>query len=540
MGRVGTAILIAIAGMLPAAAVPPEGEAWRGLDTPGFSIIGNASPAELTSVAHNLESLRLVLSRIGSDAPAASDPIRVIVFENASSFDPYRQGMGKSAKNVAGFYTEWMGDRFIALNAAAGNSPYPTVYHEYLHSIVRQQFGKVPLWFNEGIAGVYETFIVEGNKAIVGKASRERLGFMADHPWKPLSDVLFVSEKAGLHEHDDDATSTFYSESWLLVHDLLFGHPQRLKQLAAFLDSYSRGVPHKEAFDKSFEGGLAAMEAEVREYLRGRQPYVTLTFEDLKVAEPGAVRPVSRVDVLLALGRLQLIAEERSGGAAAKHFEAARALAPDDARINAGLGLVAYRDERKDEAKTLLDAAADAGLEDATALSAAARIALHRDDDARARDLVSRAIAIRANDADLLALYGLTFVGDTGDNAQGIAALERADQLEPGRGDVLSGLVALCAFSKDRPKAEAFARRAEALHEPAISEHVRESLARLDLMEAEDAAREKDYAKAVALLRAARDRTARDDLKSRIDDRILELEMLSRKPTPKPKPKAKP
>jgi len=59
-------------------------------------------------------------------------------------------------------------------------------------------------------------------------------------------------------------------------------------------------------------------------------------------------------------------------------------------------------------------------------------------------------------------------------------------------------------------------------------------------MEAEDAAREKDYAKAVALLRAARDRTARDDLKSRIDDRILELEMLSRKPTPKPKPKAKP
>jgi len=278
----------------------------------------------------------------------------------------------------------------------------------------------------------------------------------------------------------------------------------------------------------------------VREYLRGRQPYVTLTFEDLKVAEPGAVRPVSRVDVLLALGRLQLIAEERSGGAAAKHFEAARALAPDDARINAGLGLVAYRDERKDEAKTLLDAAADAGLEDATALSAAARIALHRDDDARARDLVSRAIAIRANDADLLALYGLTFVGDTGDNAQGIAALERADQLEPGRGDVLSGLVALCAFSKDRPKAEAFARRAEALHEPAISEHVRESLARLDLMEAEDAAREKDYAKAVALLRAARDRTARDDLKSRIDDRILELEMLSRKPTPKPKPKAKP
>ena len=109
-------------------------------------------------------------------------------------------------------------------------------------------------------------------------------------------------------------------------------------------------------------------------------------------------------------------------------------------------------------------------------------------------------------------------MGETGDPAQGIAALERADQIDPDRGDVLSGLVALCAQSKDRAKAEAAARRAEALKQPALSERVRESLARLDVMEAEDAARAKDYAKAVALLRAARDRTARDDLKSRIDD----------------------
>jgi len=529
------ASLIALAVASPAAAIPPEGEVWRGLDTPGFSIIGDASVSELTSVAHNLESLRLVLSRIGSGAPAPSEPIRVIVFENASAFDPYRQGMGKNAKNVAGFYTEWMGDRFIALNAAAGNSPYPTVYHEYLHSIVRQQFGKVPLWFNEGIAGVYETFIVEGKKAIVGKASRDRLGFMADHPWRPLSDVIFVSEKVGLHEHDDDATSTFYSESWLLVHDILFGHPQRLKQLAAFLDAYSSGVPHKQAFDKSFEGGVAGMEAEVREYLRGRQPYVTLTFEDLKVAESGAVQPIPRLDALLTLGRLQTIAEGGGGGEAVKHFEAARELAPDDARVKAGLGLVAYRDDRRDEARKLLDAAVDAGLEDATALTAAARIALHQNDDTRARDLASRALLIRPADADLLALYGLTFVGDTVDATQGIAALERADQIEPGRGDVISGLVALCAVAKDRPKAEAFARRAEALNEPAVSEHVRESLARLDVMEAEDRAKAKDYEKAVALLRAARDRTARDDLKTRIDDRIFELEqMLSRKPKARP------
>jgi tetratricopeptide (TPR) repeat protein len=507
---------------------------WRELDTAGFAIIGNASAAEIRSVAHNLEALRLVLSRIGNGATTTSEPVRVIVFKDASSFDPYRRGMGKNAKSVAGFFTEWMGDRYIAMNAAAGDSPYPTVYHEYLHSIVRQQFGRVPLWFNEGIAGVYETFIVEGNKAIVGKSSRDRLGFMADHPWRPIGDVIFVDDKIGLHEHDDDATATFYPESWLLVHDLFFGHPQRLKQLAVFLESYSRGVPHREAFEKSFEGGVAGVEAELREYLRGRQPYITVTFDEISVKDEGSIREVPRLEVLIALGRLQTIAEPASGVEAGKHFEAARAIAPEDPRIRAGLGMVAYRDDRKDEARKLLDAAADAGVEDASALVAAGRLALERDDDARAQDLASRALAIRPGDADLLALFGLSFVSQTGDASQGIAALERADQLDPDRGDVLSGLVALYVKSKDRAKAEAAARRAEALNQPALSEHVRESLTRLDVMEAEDAARAKDYAKAVALLRAARDRTAREDLKARIDDRIVELEAMSKK---KPAPK---
>jgi tetratricopeptide (TPR) repeat protein len=527
--------LIALAAGLPAAAIPPEGEAWRGLETPGFAITGNASETELRSVAHNLESLRLVLSRIGHGAPTATEPTRVIVFKDASSFDPYRQGMGKNVKNVAGFFTEWMGDRFIAMNVAAGDSPYPTVYHEYLHSLVRQQFGRVPLWFDEGIAGVYETFVVEGNKAIVGKASHGRLGFMADHPWRPIADVIFVDDKTGLHEHDDDATSTFYVESWLLVHDIFFGHPQRLKQLAVFLDQYARGVPHKEAFEKSFEGGIAGVEAEVHEYLRGRQPYITVTFDELSVKDEGTVREVPRLEALLALGRLATIVESGSGGEAEKLFESARAIAPEDPRIKAGLGLVAYRENREDDATKLLDAAADAGVEDASALTAAGRLALHRDDDARARDLASRALAIRPADADLLALFGLSFVGETGDAAQGIAALEKADLIDPGRGDVLSGLVALCAQSRDRAKAEAAAKRAEALKQPAVSEHVRESLARLDVMESEDAVRAKDYPKAVALLRAARDRTARDDLKGRIDDRILELEetMSKKKPAPK-------
>jgi predicted Zn-dependent protease len=187
-----------------------------------------------------------------------------------------------------------------------------------------------------------------------------------------------------------------------------------------------------------------------------------VTFDELSVKDEGSVREVARSRPCSRSAASLTIAESGSGGGSRKHFESARAISPEDPRIKAGLGLVAYRENREGDATKLLDAAADAGVEDASALTAAGRLALHRDDDARARDLASRALAIRPADADLLALYGLSFVGETGDAAQGIAALEKADLIDPGRGDVLSGLVALCAQSRDRAKAEAAAKRAEA------------------------------------------------------------------------------
>jgi tetratricopeptide (TPR) repeat protein len=159
----------------------------------------------------------------------------------------------------------------------------------------------------------------------------------------------------------------------------------------------------------------------------------------------------------------------------------------------------------------------------------AARLAYLRDANTRARDLSSRALAGRPADVDMLALYGLTYLGEPADAAQGIAALERADQIEPDRKDVLGGLVALHARAGDREKAEAAARRAEMRGDPEPAEHAREALAMLDIDEADEALESGDLPKAIALLRAARDRTARQTLKSKIDDRILELEIASKK-----------
>lgn len=513
----------------PASAVPPEGETWRALETPSFSLLGNANPQQLAAVARSLESLKAVLARVGEGAAPADRSIPVVVFKNLATFEPYRGALGKGSENVVGYYTEGMGERFIALNVAGGGTDFPVVYHEYLHSVVRQKFGRVPLWFNEGLAGMYETFTCDGTEAVVGKASREHLRFLSEHPWMPVRELLAVGDAAKLHERDDAATAAFYAQSWLLVHDLFFGHPERRTQLASFLDAYARGTPHEQAFDGAFTGGIAGVEAELKEYLHGRLPYVTLTFESLAIPELEPARTVPRLEALLVLGRLLLASGSGSAREAARHFEAARALAPEDPRVGAGLGLVAHREGHKDKAEKLLEAAAAAGLEDPAALGVAARLAYLRDATPRARELAARALVGSPANADMLALYGLTYIEESGDTARGIASLERADQIEPDRKDVLAGLVALHARAGDRPKAEAAAARAEARGDPALAERAREALVMLDIDESDDAVEAGDYAKAIALLRAARDRTARAALRARLDDRILELEVASKK-----------
>ncbi len=536
--------LLLFLGAAPAVAppsdivLPPAEVAWHALDTPGFSVVGDARPEQLREVARGMESLRLVLSRIGGSDPGDIQPIPVVVFGTAKSFDPYRRGFGSGAKNVAGFFTERGDRRMIALTTSLGDGSYGTIYHEYLHHVVQTKLGKVPVWFNEGIAGVYETFECTGKAAVVGRASHDKLRWLNAHTWHPLTELFRVVDSTRLHDQSDEITESFYVESWLLVHDVLFGHPERRPQLATFLEAYARGEGHDGAFERSFAGGIAGVEAEVQAYAHGTLPYVTLSFEELKISEPGETRTLDRAEVLDTLGELLLAAGVDELKAAEGHFRAALDAKPGDLRAQAGLGEAAFFGGRSDDAGPLLDSAVDAGLEDPVALEIAARLAYQRrrGDNAaatagapppavlRARTLARRALRSVPDDTDLLALYGLTFVNDPGDVALGVAALERLDRLEPDRPDVLHNLLLLHCQRRDRARAEAVLSRIEATGDAGAKADAREEVVELDLRDSDDAVKAREYDRAIASLKSARDRTSREDLKAKIADRIPRLE----------------
>jgi len=503
---VAAAILAAGLAAGSARALPQEGQVWQSVETPGFTVIGNAGVEDLRAVAREMESLRIVLARIGGSRPGDVHAIPVIVFADEASFDPYRTGFGSSAKHVAGFFTERAGRSMIALTTTRGEGGHAPVYHEYLHHVIETKLGRVPGWFNEGIAGVYETFACDGKTATVGRAPRDKIRWLTAKPWVPLADVFRRSETAKIHEGDDEATTAFYVESWLLVHDLFFGHPARRPQLAAFLEAYAKGTPHDAAFEASFPGGIAAIETEIRAYVHEVFPYVTLSFEDLKVPAPGEPRKLERVEALDTLGELALISRDDGVAFAEEHFKAALALAPSDLRAQAGLGEAAILDRRTGDGLARLVAAIDAGFSDPVALRLAA------------------IAAVPGDDADLLAAYGATFVGQHGDVSAGIEALTRCETLEPGRQDVRHNLFWLYVEARDREKVEALVARAGDAGDPAERASMREGLVSLDLRDADDAVKARDYAAALAHLRSARAATGDESLKREIDLHIKQLE----------------
>ena len=532
------AILAAGLAAGSARALPQEGQVWQSVETPGFTVIGNAGVEDLRAVAREMESLRIVLARIGGSRPGDVHAIPVIVFADEASFDPYRTGFGSSAKHVAGFFTERAGRSMIALTTTRGEGGHAPVYHEYLHHVIETKLGRVPGWFNEGIAGVYETFACDGKTATVGRAPRDKIRWLTAKPWVPLADVFRRSETAKIHEGDDEATTAFYVESWLLVHDLFFGHPARRPQLAAFLEAYAKGTPHDAAFEASFPGGIAAIETEIRAYVHEVFPYVTLSFEDLKVPAPGEPRKLERVEALDTLGELALISRDDGVAFAEEHFKAALALAPSDLRAQAGLGEAAILDRRTGDGLARLVAAIDAGYSDPVALRLAAIAAVAGDKrkegtgareewaaaSARSRSLAERALKAYPDDADLLAAYGATFVGQHGDVSAGIEALTRCETLEPGRQDVRHNLFWLYVEARDREKVEALVARAGDAGDPAERASMREGLVSLDLRDADDAVKARDYAAALAHLRSARAATGDESLKREIDLHIKQLE----------------
>jgi hypothetical protein len=152
---------------------------------------------------------------------------------------------------------------------------YHEAFHAYLSTFVYpSRDGALPLWFNEGLAQIFETAIVEVGELRVGHADEERLAAirkaLAHGKLLPLADLLRSAPKhfQVAHRGDRLVSDRYYLASWGLAFYLTFD--KRLlgtKALDDYVAALKRGVSVTDAFADLVGKPLPQFEKEYQQYL---------------------------------------------------------------------------------------------------------------------------------------------------------------------------------------------------------------------------------------------------------------------------------
>src|SRR5262249_16992930 len=245
-------------------------DTWRGIHSKNFYLIGNASERDIRQVATKLEQFREAFTRVFPNTRAtASQPITLIVFKNHSSFTPYMPIHNGKTTPVDGYFQPSEERRYILLTSEMeGDYPYSVIFHEYVHSLTSDSSRPLPTWLSEGLAELFSTFTVTGDKKInLGIPVADHLVQLNGSTFLPLPQLFSISTDSNEYNEGNKRT-IFYAESWALTHYLIMGDKgKREPQLQKFIESINSGLSVDQSFRQSFDIDYGTMQKELQSYI---------------------------------------------------------------------------------------------------------------------------------------------------------------------------------------------------------------------------------------------------------------------------------
>lgn len=538
--RVALAAVLLCSFAAQGAELPSSRETWLRVQTANFTLYGNASEGKIREVGLTLERLRAVLllltRKLSANAPV---PTTVYVFKNDATLKPYKPLYQGKPGNVAGYFLPSEVGNSIALTASWNSDPRPTIYHEYLHFFLQNNFPPVPRWYDEGVAEFYSTFQATDREARIGLTVEEHLALLREVPLMPMEKLFAVTYESPEY-NEELKQGIFYAQSWAFVHYVMRGEQERKQQLSRFLQELHAGVPAVDAFRSSFRMEPAEMLSELSRYIRGsRFLYTVAKFSEMKIPTETISTRIERAEALVRLGELLSHLKDRLGDAE-EHFRAVLAENATHAGALAGLAEVRMYQGKDREALELLGGAYAAGAEDFRVPYRYGSLLMRsiwerwdrtravtpelRDDLNAARAAFGQSIERNPDFPEARAALGRTFLYEAGDGtAAGIPHLEAAIRRLPSRTDIVMDLATVYERSGQEAKADALLHQALGPEAPRVLQEKKKerdfhrSLTRFD----ELLARQKGEDALVLLEQLVRD--APSDMKAGLQKELMNL-----------------
>lgn len=231
---------------------------WKRIATTDVTVVGNASEGEMRTALKQIEDFRAGLLALFPSMKLTSRLATTMVvlrdFDSFRNFQP-RDERGRRRENVGGYFARTPQANYMVLGAYGDReATLQTVFHEYTHYVMQQNFGTLPTWLNEGVADFCSTFRSDykNGQALIGLAPRSRLATIRERGLMPIKRILTNDGSAALLR-DPNGMLTFYAESWALVHYVQLGNDgKRRGQIGAYLKAIDQGVPIEQAFNGAF------------------------------------------------------------------------------------------------------------------------------------------------------------------------------------------------------------------------------------------------------------------------------------------------
>lgn len=332
-------------------------DTWTSVQSKNFLLIGNGSEKDIKQVGARLEQFREVFTHLFPRMQFTSPvPTTVIVFKSESSYRPFKGGA-----NLVGYFQPGPDVNYITLTTdlQGTQDPFDVIFHEYTHLLVDNTIGNAPLWFNEGLAEYYSTFLIKDDqKFTIGDPIGNHVLLLRQNKLLPLRTLFEVDHKSP-HYNERNKQSIFYAQSWAFMHYMIIGKPGRVEQLGKFLDLLSSNTPKEQAFQKAFETSYETVEKELREYVQ-KDRYNILNGHFKNKLETDAAmtsRVISEAEAQAYLGDLLLHSNRKDS---MKYLQKALELDPDLALANAAMGMAMLREDKLDVALKHLERAVKA------------------------------------------------------------------------------------------------------------------------------------------------------------------------------------
>lgn len=241
---------------------------WYEARSTNFHVISNTSEKEAVEVVANLELFRhavAVFIKIRNQ-----DEIPTVIY----ALDDLHVLQGAvnetDIKQFDGFFVQTP-DGNVAIanlkqfsgNSSAYNWARQVVFHEYVHSLMRESEWKgfFPLWFSEGVASYLATFRTHREGYEFGVLDLNKAARLKQDPYVPVEELM----KARSYPQDVIKLREFYSDAFKTTF-FIYTTPGMMKKTMQYIAYLNRGAQEDQAFRSAFGADYEDLAITIRDH----------------------------------------------------------------------------------------------------------------------------------------------------------------------------------------------------------------------------------------------------------------------------------